>query len=188
MGPGGVSFAGSPGVTTPTGSSGPRAVPGTITSSAGAPPTPAPPVATEAAEMKSTDAKPRVTLEGPETAKVGDEIDVAVHLTSGEPLGRVHAQVRFDPSALQLESAEPGDLTPSGDTPKVDLRPGGVQLDLQTGSDAPISGGGSVVTMRFKAVAARPSSTIDTQVALLGEDGAVVAATAATPLKLAINQ
>ena len=188
MGPGGVSFAGSPGVTTPTGSSGPRAVPGTITSSAGAPPTPAPPVAAEAAEMKSTDAKPRVTLEGPETAKVGDEIDVAVHLTSGEPLGRVHAQVRFDPSALQLESAEPGDLTPSGDTPKVDLRPGGVQLDLQTGSDAPISGGGSVVTMRFKAVAARPSSTIDTQVALLGEDGAVVAATAATPLKLAINQ
>jgi general secretion pathway protein D len=201
MPPGGVSFAGNASATTAPVSSGPRAVPSMIASNAGAPPPPPPPApaatdtnATEAAtaaarapEVKSTDAKPHVTLEGPDTAKVGDEIDVAVHLTSGEPLGRVHTQVRFDPTALQLESAEPGDLVPSGETPKVDVRPGGVQLDLATGADAPISGGGSVVNMRFKVVAARPSSTIDTQVALLGEDGAVVAATAATPLKLAIN-
>lgn len=210
---GGVSFAGNGRATTAPVSSGPRAVPSMIASSAGAsPPAPPAPAVTDttaggtdtsassggatadgtsagakAAEVKATDARPHVTLEGPETAKVGDEIDIAVHLTSGEPLGRVHTQVRFDPSALQLESAEPGDLAPSGDTPKVDVRPGGVQLDLLTGTDAPISGGGSVVNMRFKVVAARPSSTIDTQVALLGEDGAVVAATAATPLKLAIN-
>lgn len=209
---GGVSFAGSASATTAPVTSGPRTVPSMIASSAGAPP-PAPaatdttagttdatagpgetgsasPEATAAsarAEVRPTDAKPHVTLEGPDSAKVGDEIDVAVHLTSGEPLGRVHAQVRFDPTALQLESAEPGDLAPSGDAPKVDVRPGGLQLDLLTGTDAPITGGGSVVNMRFKVVAARPSSTIDTQIALLGADGAVVAATAATPLRLAIN-
>ena len=173
---GGISFAGGGSATTPPVSSGPRAVPGMIASNGAG------------AQIAPADAsKPYVTLEGPDTAKIGDEIDVAVHLTSGEPLGRVHAQVRFDPTALELESAVAGDLTPSGDAPKVDVRPGGVQLDLVTGPDAPISGGGSVVTMRFKAVAARPSSAIETQVALLGNDGAVVAATAATPLKLAIN-
>ena len=71
------------------------------------------------------------------------------------------------------------------DSPKVDLRPGGVQLELATGSDAPISGGGTIVNMRFKVVAPRPAVTVDTQVALLGEDGVAVAATAATPLKIA---
>ena len=199
--PGGVSFAGTGGGTSAApASSGPRPVPSMIASRAAAPPEPTPAAqaattptdtvvgggaAATTAPPTGADTKPKVTLEGPESAKVGDEIDVAVRLVSGEPLGRVHAQVRFDPSALQLETAEPGDLVPAGDSPKVDLRPGGVQLELATGSDAPISGGGTIVNMRFKVVAPRPAVTVDTQVALLGEDGVAVAATAATPLKIA---
>jgi general secretion pathway protein D len=132
-------------------------------------------------------AKPKVTLEGPDTAKVGDEISVAVKLSSGEqPLGRVRAQVRFDATALQLVSAEPGDLAPAGDAPKVELRPGGVQLEL--GGGTPVSGSGSVVDMRFRVVAPKPSVSIDTQLVLVGEDGVAVAATAATPLKIAVTQ
>jgi general secretion pathway protein D len=130
--------------------------------------------------------KPKVTLEGPDTAKVGDEINVAVKLSSGEqPLGRVRAQVRFDASALQLVSAEAGDLAPAGDAPKVDLRPGGVQLELA--GSTPVSGSGSVVVMRFRVVAPRPSVSIETQLVLVGEDGVAVAATAATPLKIAVS-
>jgi general secretion pathway protein D len=134
------------------------------------------------------DTKPTVTLEGPDTAKVGDEINVSVKLASGQNLGRVRAQVRFDASALQLVSAEPGNLAPSGDAPKVELRPGGLQIELAGGADAPVSGSGSVVDMRFRVVAPRPAASMDTQVVLLGADGVAVAATAATPLKMAFTQ
>jgi general secretion pathway protein D len=143
--------------------------------------------AAPASPSPAADSKPTVTLEGPDTAKVGDEINVSVKLASGQNLGRVRAQVRFDAAALQLVSAEPGNLAPSG-TPKVDLRPGGVQLELTGSADAPVSGTGSVIDMRFKVVAPRPAASIDTQVVLLGADGVAVAATAATPLKMAFTQ
>jgi general secretion pathway protein D len=144
--------------------------------------------AASASPSPAADAKPTVTLEGPDSAKVGDEINVSVKLASGQNLGRVRAQVRFDAAALQLVSAEPGSLAPSGNTPKVDLRPGGVQLELAGSADAPVSGTGSVIDMRFKVVAPRPAASIDTQVVLLGADGVAVAATAATPLKMAFTQ
>jgi general secretion pathway protein D len=140
-----------------------------------------------AAPAAGAPGKPKVTLEGPDTAKLGDEISVAVKLSSGEPLGRVRAQVRFDAAALQLLSAEPGDLAPSGEAPKVNSRPGGVQLDLAGSAEAPVAGGGSLVNMRFRVVAPRPSVAIDTQVVMVGEDGVATAATAATPLKITVT-
>jgi general secretion pathway protein D len=144
--------------------------------------------AAAAPAVAAAEARPKVTLEGPDSAKVGDEIGVSVKLAAGQALGRVRAQVRFDATALQLISAEPGDMTPTGDTPKVDIRSGGVQLELAGSADAPVSGTGSVIDMRFRVVAPRPAVSIDTQVVLVGEDGVAVAATAATPLKIAVSQ
>jgi len=135
----------------------------------------------------SPPAKSKVSIEGPDSAKVGQEFDVAVRLASATTPGRVRAQVRFDATALQLLSAEPGDLAPSGADPKVELKPGGVQLELVGQSGAVVGENGSIVNLRFRAVAARPSQ-IATQVVLVGEDGAAMAATAATPLKLVIAQ
>jgi len=131
--------------------------------------------------------KPKISIEGPDTAKVGQEFDVAVRLASASAPGRVRAQVRFDATALQLLSAEPGDLAPSGDEPKVQLKPGGVQLELAGQSDASVGGSGSIINLRFRAVAARPSQ-IATQVVLVGENGTAMAATPATPLNLVISQ
>ena len=135
----------------------------------------------------SPPAKSKVSIEGPDSAKVGQEFDVAVRLASATTPGRVRAQVRFDATALQLLSAEPGDLAPSGADPKVELKPGGVQLELVGQPGAVVGENGSIVNLRFRAVAARPSQ-IATQVVLVGEDGAAMAATAATPLKLVIAQ
>ena len=216
-GPGGVSYgAGSSGAASaaPHVANGPHAAPTLIESSAATPLPPTPvclpmrPVAAPVAQAAAPDTKvavtaastasvgaagpapisgkPTVTLEGPDNAKVGDEIAVSVKLATGQDLSRVRAQVRFDASALQLVSAEPGDLVPAGEAPKVDLRPGGVQLELA--GSAAVSGSGSVVNMRFRVVAQRPSVSIDTQVVLLGEDGVAIAATAATPLKIAVTQ
>ena len=207
--PGGVSFgAGSAVGNAPAApvSSGPRAVPSRIEAAARKPPAAdaaaaAPPDAkaaaskpadtaaadaTAVAQGAAADSRPQVTIEGPETAKVGDEVSVSVKLASTSPLGRIRTQVGFDASALQLVSAEPGDLAPSGETPKVETKPGGVQLELAGSEGAPVSGGGTLLNLRFRVVAARPAIAIATQVVLVGEDGVAVAATQATPLKIAV--
>lgn len=210
--PGGVSYAsgGVAGGGIVGASSAMRTAPTRIDVSAAAPPASAPgavapstggagdPTPTEAgkstgagagaAAQPTYDGPPKVSIEGPDSAKVGDEINVAVRLASGTAPGRLRAQVRFDATALQLLSAEPGDLAPSGEAPKVDSKPGGVQLELVGSSDSPVGTAGSIVNLKFRAVAARPNSTIATQVVLVGENGAAMAATPATPLKLAIAQ
>ena len=193
--PGAVSFgAGNAVASASTGSSAPRALPSRIDSAAGPPPTP--PTADGAPEAKASksadappgdgsDAKPQVTIEGPDTAKVGEEIAVAIRLSSGTAFGRVRTQVGFDASALQLVSAEPGDLA-TGDAPKVTMKSGGVQLELVGGDAAPVAGSGGLLNLRFRAVAVRPATSIATQVVLVGEDGVAVAATQATPLKISL--
>jgi general secretion pathway protein D len=209
--PGGVSF-GAGGGTAPA-AIGPRPVPTRIEAAATPPPPPpaaanggaapgdgkeagaakpaeaaAATAAAAAAADGADDAGPKVTIEGPDTAKVGDEIAIAVKLASATIPGRIRTQVTFDASALQLVSAEPGDLTPAGASPKVDVRSGAVQLELG-GSQGPPSGGtGSLVNLRFRVVAARPAIAITTQVVLVGEDGVALAATRAQSLKLAVTQ
>jgi len=203
--PGGVSFgAGGGGQNAPAApvSSGPRAVPARIAAAAGSPPpadaaaaaapdakaAPAskPADATAVAQGAAADTRPKVTIEGPETAKVGDEVSVSVRLASTSSLGRIRTQVGFDAAALQLVSAEPGDLAGSGETPKVEIKPGGVQLEVAGSEGAPVSGGGTLINLRFRVVGARPAIAIATQVVLVGEDGVAVAATQATPLKIAV--
>jgi len=208
--PGGVSYGAGGGpekAPAPPKSSGPRAPPERIRAGAGSPPpTPAPadaaaaaPDAEAAAPSKpadatavaqgaAADAEAKVTIEGPDTAKVGDEISVSVKLASTSALGRIRTQVGFDASAIQLVSAEPGDLAPSGETPKVETRAGGVQLELAGSEGAPVSGVGTLINLRFRVVAARPVISVTTQVVMVGEDGVAVAATPATPLKIAVAQ
>jgi general secretion pathway protein D len=198
-GSGGVSF-GAGGTTTESApaprAAGPRAPPERLKSSAAPPPAPRPsepPAPADAVGATppppppdgAADAAPRVTIEGPETAKIGDEVGVVVRLSSTAPVGRIRTQVGFDASALQLVSAEPGELARSGEPPKIETRPGGVQLDLGSG-DAPLAGNGTLVELRFRVVAARPAIAVTSQVVLVGQDGAAVAATQATPLRIAV--
>ena len=210
--PGGVTFgAGGGAASAPAAppSSGPHPVPSRIDSTAKSPPPPPPPAeagATAALDAKATaskpaegaeanvaadaqgaatDNRPKVTIEGPDTAKIGDEISVTVRLASTAALGRVRTQVGFDATALQLVSAEPGDLAPSSEAAKMETKPGGVQLEI-AGEGTPVSGSGTLINMRFRVVAPRPAIMIPTQVVLVGEDGVAVAATQATPLKIAV--
>jgi general secretion pathway protein D len=189
--PGGVSFGAGSGSVSPGVPTGARAAPTRIDSSATTPPPPPPaadggsgaaPAAADAATAKAAAAargKPGVSVEGPANAKVGDEISVAVKMSSAEAVGRLRAQVRFDASSLQLVSAEAGDAA-SAASPTVDLKPGGVQLDANVG-DSTVEG--TLLNLRFKVVLARPAS-ISTQVVLVGADGAAIASTPATPLKI----
>jgi general secretion pathway protein D len=138
--------------------------------------------AKEAAPAKDPatgDGKARVTLEGPTSAKVGDEITVSVHMEGATGVGKARTQLRFDPTALQVVSADAGDVAPDG---HVDVRAGGIQMDS---SGTQVGASGSLLNARFKVMLARPTVAVSTQVVLVGDDGGALAATQATPLSIA---
>jgi len=195
---GGVSIMTTP-TPTPIANTAPRAVPQRIdagvamqppASAAGSDAAPASGDAAKSAEPAAKDAAPaepkaasdgkaHVTLDGPTIAKVGDEISVAVRLDGATGVGKARTQLRFDPTALQVVSADAGDVAPDG---KVDVRSGGIQMDS---SGTQVGASGSLLNVRFKVMTARPTITVATQVVLMGEDGGALAATQATPLAIA---
>src|SRR5882757_1367595 len=129
---------------------------------------------------------PTVTVEGPGEIKVGQEFDVSVRVATDVGIARLRGQVRFDGSAMQLVSGTPGDLVPSSaGSPAVDARAGGAQVDVIT-TDDPIQGEGSLMQLHFKALAARPASSISAQVSAMGPSGTATANAASQPLSVAI--
>ena len=131
-------------------------------------------------------ARSALTLNGPTEAKVGDEFQVAVLLSSEQAITRLRSQLRFDATALQLVSADAGDMVPSGG-PAVNVRGGNAQLDVVTTPEAPVQGSGSLMVLRFKAVAPR-STNIAAMLNVLGGTGAAVGSSSAPPLQVAIRQ
>ncbi|HWJ35205.1 MAG TPA: secretin N-terminal domain-containing protein [Steroidobacteraceae bacterium] len=130
---------------------------------------------------------PTVTVDGPGEIAVGQEFDVTVRLATDIGISRLRGQVRFDSSALQLVSATAGELVPaSAGSPTVDGKAGGAQMDV-VAPDDPVQGEGSLMLLRFKALAARPASSIAAQVSAMGPAGGAMANAASQPLSVAIK-
>jgi general secretion pathway protein D len=131
--------------------------------------------------------KPTVSVDGPSEVAVGQEFDVTVRMATDIGISRLRGQVRFDSSALQLISATAGELVPaSAGTPNVDAKNGGAQLDV-VASDEPIQGEGSLMLLRFKALKARPASSVSAQVSAVGPSGTAMANAASPPLAVVIK-
>jgi general secretion pathway protein D len=130
--------------------------------------------------------RPTLTLQGPDHVRAGEEFMVTADLQTDQGLNRLRAQVRFDASTLQLIGADPGGLVPDSLGAKVARVPGGAQLDVTAPADAPFSGSGTIMQLRFKALKAGPGTSIAAQLAVVGTDGTAVAATMPTPLTLAV--
>jgi general secretion pathway protein D len=129
-----------------------------------------------------------LSVEGPAEAKVGEEFDVRLQLSSQEPITHLRSQLRFDSSALQIVSASAGDMVPAGaGGPTVNTRGVGAQLDLTTPAEDPVQGSGTLMTVRFKALAPRPSSSIAAMLNVLGGTGAAVGSSSAQPLAIVIH-
>jgi general secretion pathway protein D len=159
------------------------AVPATVASNAAAPSGPAAGGATAPAAGRSA-----LTLEGPTAARVGEEFRVTVHLATDQSITRMRSQLRYDSAALQLVSADPGDMVPAAaGTPKVDTRGSGAQLEVNTTTDEPVQGNGSLMVLQFKALAARPATDILAMLNVLGGAGAAVGNSSAPPLRIAIQ-
>jgi general secretion pathway protein D len=128
-----------------------------------------------------------LSLDGPRQAKVGEEFPVTVRLSTDQSITRLRAQLRFDSSALQILSADTGDMVPAAaGSPKVQTRGGGAQLDVTTTADEPVQGTGSLMVVNFRAMQPRPASDISAMLNVLGASGAAVGNSSAPPLKMVI--
>jgi general secretion pathway protein D len=129
-----------------------------------------------------------VTLEGPSEVRVGDEFRVTVRLDTSQSITHLRSQLRFDAGAMQVVSANAGDLVPAAARdPKVETRGGGTEIDINTTKEEPVQGRGSLMVIQFKAVAARPATNIMAMMNVLGAAGAAVANSTAPPLRIAIQ-
>jgi general secretion pathway protein D len=129
-----------------------------------------------------------LSVEGPAEAKVGEEFDVRVQLSSQEPITHLRSQLRYDSSALQIVSASAGDVVPAGaGGPTVNTRGIGAQLDITTPAEDPVQGSGTLMTVRFKALASRPSTNVAAMLNVLGGTGAAVGSSSAPPLAIVIH-
>jgi general secretion pathway protein D len=134
-------------------------------------------------------AQPALSLEGPADVRAGDEFDVTVHLSTPEAITRLRSQVRFDPTAVQLITANTGEAVPAtAGSPTVTVRPGGAQLEVIATPDDPIRGDGGLMVLRFKALGSRPSTSIAAMLSVIGGTGAAVGNGAASPLSIAIQR
>jgi hypothetical protein len=148
------------------------------------------PAANTAAQSAApTGARSALSLQGPAHAKVGEEFEVVVQLSSEQGITRLRSQLRFDASALQLISATVGDIVPAAaGGPSVDAKAGGAQLDVVASPEDPVQGSGSLMLLRFKALAPRPLTSIAAMANVLGGTGAAIGTTSAPPLQVAITQ
>jgi general secretion pathway protein D len=127
------------------------------------------------------------TLVGPGDVKVGDEFAVTQQLQSDQNMAKVRSQLRFDGAAFQLLAGDPGGMVPASAGAKVIGRSGGAQLDVAAPADAPISGSGDLMVLRFKALQARPQTAFAAQITVLGASGAIMASSTPTPLTLSVS-
>jgi len=137
---------------------------------------------------EGANARSAVSLDGPSDAKVGDEFQVVVQLSTQQAITRLRSQLRFDATALQLISATVGDVVPAAaGGPAVDAKGGGAQLDVLASPEDPVQGTGSLMIVRFKALAPRRSTNIAAMLNVLGGTGSAIGSSSAQPLKLAIE-
>ena len=129
-----------------------------------------------------------MTLDGPTNAKVGDEFEVVVQLSTQSAITRMRSQLRFEAAALQLLSATTGDVVPTAaGSPSINMKSGGAQLDVTAPADDPVQGTGSLMVLRFKALAPREATNIAALLSVLGGAGAATGTSSAQPLKIAIQ-
>jgi general secretion pathway protein D len=127
------------------------------------------------------------TLVGPKDVKVGDEFTVTLQVQTDQSLGKTRSQLRFDATAFQILSGDPGGMVPSSAGAKVIGRSGGAQLDVTVPSGESMSGSGDFMVMRFKALQARGQTAFAAQVTVIGASGAIMANSTPTPLTLIVS-
>ena len=130
-----------------------------------------------------------MSIDGPAAVRVGEEFPVTVHFASELPATRLRVQLRFDSSAMQMIGATSGDVVPAAaGSPNIEARTGGAQMEIVATADDPVRGSGDLMTLRFKALKARPQVSVAAMLSMVGTSGAATGTSSATPVNIAIQQ
>jgi hypothetical protein len=121
---------------------------------------------------------------------MGESFNVSLLISSKDSVANIRSAVRFDPAVLELSGADAGSMVPesarAGFRPVINQRAGRAQFDVPA---AGIQGEGSLVTLHFRALSARPTTMIAVQqFALAGADGLPLPVVAPRPITLVVSQ
>lgn len=134
--------------------------------------------------------RPALSWEAPSNVRMGESFDVSLLLSSKETVANIRSAVRFDPAVLELSGADAGAMVPEAVRanlrPVINQRAGRAQFDVPS---AGIQGDGTLVTLHFRALSARPTTMIAVQqFALAGADGMPMSVAAPRPITLVVSQ
>jgi general secretion pathway protein D len=131
---------------------------------------------------------PTIGWDAPGQVAPGQDFDVVVRFSGGENMRSIRSQLHYDTNALQLVSAEAGDVVPAGNdaSPRLNQIAGVVQFVVTAAPDAPARGDGSFMTLHFKALAPNPGARVTLQMALVSATGASMSPTSQQPLTIVI--
>jgi general secretion pathway protein D len=146
--------------------------------------------AAEAGAAAAAVVRPVLSWEAPSDVKMGESFDVSLLISSKDSVANIRSAVRFDPAVLELSGADAGSMVPeaarAGFRPVINQRAGRAQFDVPA---AGIQGEGSLVTLHFRALSARPTTMIAVQqFALAGADGLPLPVVAPRPITLVVSQ
>jgi general secretion pathway protein D len=146
--------------------------------------------AAEAGAEAAAVVRPVLSWEAPSDVKMGESFDVSLLISSKDSVANIRSAVRFDPAVLELSGADAGSMVPesarAGFRPVINQRAGRAQFDVPA---AGIQGEGSLVTLHFRALSARPTTMIAVQqFALAGADGLPLPVVAPRPITLVVSQ
>jgi general secretion pathway protein D len=148
------------------------------------------PVAPAAAEAAAAVVRPVLSWEAPSNVRMGESFDVSLLLSSKDAVANIRSAVRFDPAVLELSGADAGAMVPEAARaslrPVINQRAGRAQFDVPSSG---IQGDGSLVTLHFRALSARPTTMIAVQqFALANAEGTPLPVVAPRPITLVVSQ
>jgi hypothetical protein len=87
-----------------------------------------------------------------------------LQIDSETEIDALRAQLRYDQAALELVTAQSGDLLPNDVAPPVvEPRAARVRFDVASLGDSGVVGSGNLMRLRFRALAPRPSTMVSVQ-------------------------
>ena len=135
-----------------------------------------------------------IGLRAPQTARVGEPFRVDVTGESENDFARVALAIRFDPRVLRVASAQQGDLMARAGTGVafsyvVDAQTGRVSIELNENEGSnPVSGGGTLCSVEFIAIAPGRVPLSISEVAVQDLDNERVAYSLLPPSTVAVRE
>jgi general secretion pathway protein D len=133
-----------------------------------------------------------LSWQGPTQAKTGEIISLTLNAQSAQALSSLGLLVSFDPSVLKAVDLEEGGFLKQNNmqstlTKTIDQNSGQILLDVSGQGSEGVSGTGSVVTLIFEAIAAKPHSQISVgRIASTTPGGEVLASSLPEPHAIAV--